>query len=144
MGILGSGLNHVFKYSSNAELFFPVFFDLDFPFINDIPSQFEKFETIIIDIKKADEDTFPSLIPKAINQLLLLFALTKIIQEDLLASEIDDLRYFLKKEAENNPSRSQIINKNFEKLSNNILDLSKNIKEKINEKIEKKKEERAA
>ena len=137
-------LNFVFKYSSNAELFFPVFYDLDFPFIKDISTQFDQLNQLVISLKKVEESTLKSLITETINKLILLFALSKIIQEDLLASEIDDLRYYLKKNIETKIDSSKLFGKTFNKLTINISNLSESLKEKINEKIDKKKEEKAA
>ncbi|MBG09455.1 MAG: hypothetical protein CME68_11905 [Halobacteriovoraceae bacterium] len=144
LSILGSGLNYIFKYSSNAELFFPVFYDLDYPFIYDISNKFDSLQESLMSLRQIDNEKLKDSTLKVINQLILLFSLSKIIQHDQLASEIDDLRYYLKKHIEKNDNSLSLFGKTYNRITTNILKLTKSLKEDIKEKIEKKKEERAA
>jgi len=144
LSILGSGLNYIFKYSSNAELFFPVFYDLDHPFVYDISKKFDTLQESLMSLRQVDNKDLKESALKVINQLILLFSLSKIIQHDQLASEIDDLRYYLKKHLENEDNSLNLFGKTYNKTTTNILKLTKSLKEDINEKIEKKKEEKAA
>tara|TARA_Y100001954_G_scaffold129875_1_gene138964 strand:+ start:722 stop:2590 length:1869 start_codon:yes stop_codon:yes gene_type:complete len=144
LSILGSGLNLVFKYSSNAELFFPVFYELDYPFIYDISLKFDNLQESLMSLRQVNNENLNASVLKVINQLILLFSLSKIIQHDQLAMEIDDLRYHLKKHIEKNDKSISLFGKTYNKVTTNILKLTKSLKEDIDEKIEKKKEEKAA
>ena len=144
LSILGSGLSYIFKYSKNAELFFPVFFDLDHPFVYEISNKFETLQESLMSLRQVNNESLNKSVLKVINQLILLFSLSKIIQHDHLASEIDDLRYYLKKHIEKDDDSLSLFGKTYNKITTNILKLTKSLKEDIKEKIEKKKEERAA
>ena len=142
--VLAGALNILLNYTSNAELFFPVFYQLDFPFIQDLTGQSQKTIDQLEFLEKTNQEHLKNEVLQTINKLILLFSFVKIIQEDALADYIDDLRYLLKQEFEKDTITPEIFGKEYQKLILKVKDGSKDLIQKIQSKVEKKKEEKIA
>jgi hypothetical protein len=141
---LGSALNILLNYTSNAELFFPVCYQLDYPFIYDLSEKSQKSLNQLELLEKTNQEHLIKEVLQTINNLILIYSFSKIMQEDVLADNIDDLRYFLKEKFIEEKITPFIFGKEYQKLILKVKDGSRNLVEKIRLKVEKKKEEKVS